>query len=185
MGAFVCKFNKFVDTSFNQYILIDGQQRLTSITLLLTALHDHFKKIGDKYEEMRSEIKETYLINKFAKDSNLKLKLKSNQVDNDSFTRLMDDEDVSGIETNIIRNYNKFYEWLGKEELGDYYKDDGQVFSHPDGRRITTQVFNKWFKQVRDKAGIPDTLLEWCLFLWCLWCPIKELYKTRSEFLKF
>ena len=42
-----------------------------------------------------------------------------------------------------------------KEELGDYYKDDGQVFSHPDGRRITTQVFNKWFKQVRDKAGIP------------------------------
>ena len=109
MGAFVCKFNKFVDTSFNQYILIDGQQRLTSITLLLKALHDYLKKFGDKYEEMRSEIKETYLINKFAKDSNLKLKLKPNQVDNDSFTKLMDDEDVSGIETNIIRNYNKFY----------------------------------------------------------------------------
>ena len=62
---------------------------------MLKALHDYLKKFGDKYEEMRSEIKETYLINKFAKDSNLKLKLKSNQVDNDSFTKLMDDEDVS------------------------------------------------------------------------------------------
>lgn len=123
MGAFVCKFNKFVDTSFNQYILIDGQQRLTSITLLLKALHDYLKKFGDKYEEMRSEIKETYLINKFAKDSNLKLKLKPNQVDNDSFTKLMDDEDISGIETNIIRNYNKFYEWLGKMHVSieDFY----------------------------------------------------------------
>ena len=38
MGAFVCKFNKFVDTSFNQYVLIDGQQRLTSITLILKSI---------------------------------------------------------------------------------------------------------------------------------------------------
>ena len=69
MGAFVCKFNKFVDTSFNQYVLIDGQQRLTSITLILKALYDYLECFGDKYEEMRSEINETYLINKFAKDS--------------------------------------------------------------------------------------------------------------------
>ena len=59
----------------------------------------------------------------------------------------------------LVEQLLKYMKWQEswKEELGDYYKDDGQVFSHPDGRRITTQVFNKWFKQVRDKAGIPDT----------------------------
>lgn len=39
------------------------------------------------------------------------------------------------------------------------WKVDGQVFSHPNGSRITTATFNKWFKKVRDKAGIPENLL--------------------------
>ena len=52
----------------------------------------------------------------------------------------------------------KYRKWLEnwKNELGDYYKDDDQVFSHPNGDRITTPVFNNWFKRVRDKAGLPD-----------------------------
>lgn len=112
MGAFVCKFNKFVDLSFNQYILIDGQQRLTSITLILKALYDHLGNFGDKYEELRDEIKETYLINKYAKDFNLKLKLKPNQVDNDNFNKLMDDEEID-LESTIGRNYTEFKKMIG------------------------------------------------------------------------
>lgn len=56
----------------------------------------------------------------------------------------------------LVEQLLKYRKWQEewKEQLGDYYKDDGQVFSHPDGSRITTDVFNKWFKKVRDKAGI-------------------------------
>lgn len=122
MGAFVCKFNKFVDTSFNQYVLIDGQQRLTSITLILKALYDYVGKLGDKYEELRAEIKETYLINKFAKDHNLRLKLKPNQLDNDNFNKLMDDEEID-INSTIGRNYHEFYKKLESMDVSveDFY----------------------------------------------------------------
>ena len=122
MGAFVCKFNKFVDTSFNQYVLIDGQQRLTSITLILKALYDYLASLGDKYEEMRSEIKETYLINKFAKDYNLRLKLKPNKIDNENFNKLMDDDEVD-LDSTIGRNYNEFKKMISnmKVSVEDFY----------------------------------------------------------------
>ena len=52
-----------------------------------------------------------------------------------------------------LLKYRKWQqEWI--ETLGDYYKDEDQVFSTADGKRITTETFGKWFKQVRDKAGI-------------------------------
>lgn len=122
IGAFVCKFNKFVDTSFNQFVLIDGQQRLTSITLILKALYDYIAKFGNKYDELRAEIKETYLINKFAKDQNLRLKLKPNQLDNDNFNKLMDDEEIDQNST-IGRNYYEFYKKLENMDVSidDFY----------------------------------------------------------------
>lgn len=122
IGAFVCKFNKFVDTAFNQFVLIDGQQRLTSITLILKALYDYLGEFGEKYEETRSEIKETYLINKFAKDSNLRLKLKPNQVDNENFNRLMEDKKTD-VESNIGRNYLEFRKMISKMPVSieDFY----------------------------------------------------------------
>ena len=58
----------------------------------------------------------------------------------------------------LVEQLLKYRKWLEnwKNELGDYYKDEDQVFSHPNGDRITTPVFNNWFKRVRDKAGLPD-----------------------------
>ncbi|GAA8052572.1 hypothetical protein HpMS97_14200 [Helicobacter pylori] len=43
-------------TSYNKIFIIDGQQRLTTITLLLTALRDH-------WSDKRKEIEDHYLIN--------------------------------------------------------------------------------------------------------------------------
>ena len=122
MGAFVCKFTRFVDTNYNQFTLIDGQQRLTSITLMLKALYDYLGQFGDKYEEVRNEITETYLINKFAKDSTLRLKLKPNQVDNDNYNKLMNGEELDP-ESTIGRNYNEFKKMIDKMKVPfeDFY----------------------------------------------------------------
>lgn len=59
----------------------------------------------------------------------------------------------------LVEQLLKYRSWQEKwkVELGEFYKDEGQVFSHPDGGRITTPTFNKWFKRVRDAAGLPDT----------------------------
>ena len=124
LGAFVYKFNKIVETQFIEYILIDGQQRLTSVTLMLKALYDHLASYGDKYEELRQEINETYLINKFAKSSSYKLKLKPNEVDNDNYIKLIENE--SGIDTTstIFRNYASFLSWIEVMDVSveDFYR---------------------------------------------------------------
>jgi uncharacterized protein with ParB-like and HNH nuclease domain len=53
--------------------VIDGQQRLTTLTLIYLVIYRLAKELGD--EELVSEITETYLINKFAPEGE-KLKLR-------------------------------------------------------------------------------------------------------------
>ena len=58
----------------------------------------------------------------------------------------------------LVEQLIKYRKWQQDwiESLGDYYKDDDQVFSQSDGSRVTTDIFNKWFKKVRDKAELPE-----------------------------
>ena len=118
LGAFVYKFKRVVETQFLEYVLIDGQQRLTSVTLMLKALYDFLGTFGDQYEDLRLEIYETYLVNKFAKSTEYKLKLKPNEVDNDNYINLIE-HDESKIDTSstIYRNYSSFYKWIEEMEV--------------------------------------------------------------------
>lgn len=92
VGSFVYKFAKFAQTQYNQFILIDGQQRMTSIILILKALRDYLSTFGNTYEDLILEIDESYLYNKFAKEQNLRLKLKPNKEDDENFNRLMEND---------------------------------------------------------------------------------------------
>lgn len=47
------------------FLVVDGQQRLTTLTLLLAALRDHL--VSTQGEELRESIDTQYLINKFVK----------------------------------------------------------------------------------------------------------------------
>lgn len=87
--------------------IIDGQQRLTTITLIYLSLFDFAKHIDR--DDLVEEIKETYLINKFAsEDDKLKLKLTEN---NDKALKflLRNPKDESFEEySNVIENFNYF-----------------------------------------------------------------------------
>lgn len=61
-------------------VIIDGQQRLTTITILYLALYKF--ALQNNMAERASEINDTILINKFVKEDSSKLKLK--QTDNNS-----------------------------------------------------------------------------------------------------
>ena len=109
IGSFVYKMVKLVDTQYIQFVLIDGQQRLTSLTLILKALYDYLGDLGEEYEGTREEIRDSYLFNKFAKDANLKLKLKPNKEDDKNFNLLMEGK-YDEIDSNslIYQNYKYF-----------------------------------------------------------------------------
>ncbi len=94
--------------SDNTLLIIDGQQRLTTITLLLTALRDH---CSDK----RKEIEDDYLINS-DKDGDKKFRLILSDSDKDTLLYLIDKDRRKPSEPSlkIMENFKLFEEWINK-----------------------------------------------------------------------
>ncbi|WP_154460972.1 DUF262 and DUF1524 domain-containing protein [Helicobacter pylori] len=104
--------------SNNTLLIIDGQQRLTTITLLLTALRDH-------WSDKRKEIEDHYLINS-DKDGDKKFRLILSESDKDTLLSLIDKDRRKPSEpsSKIVENFKLFEEWISKntDELETIFK---------------------------------------------------------------
>ncbi|GAA9056326.1 DUF262 and DUF1524 domain-containing protein [Helicobacter pylori] len=96
--------------SNNILLIIDGQQRLTTITLLLTALRNHLSD-----EVKRKEIEDHYLINS-DKDGDKKFRLILSESDKDTLLSLIDKDRRKPSEPSlkIVENFKLFGEWIRK-----------------------------------------------------------------------
>ncbi|GAA8791624.1 DUF262 and DUF1524 domain-containing protein [Helicobacter pylori] len=94
--------------SNNASLIIDGQQRLTTITLLFIALRDH-------WSDKRKEIEDHYLINS-GKDSDKKFRLILSESDKDTLLSLIDKDRRKPSEPSlkIMENFKLFEEWIRK-----------------------------------------------------------------------
>jgi len=101
MGALVTIYN--VDGSDKEYVIIDGQQRLTTISLLLLALHNTMKKGEVSADFDAQQIMEQYLVNKWSEKR--RIKLKPIHKDNDAFIALFEGK-YEGTDSNIFKNYD-------------------------------------------------------------------------------
>jgi len=92
------------ERNFNEFMLIDGQQRVTSLTLLLKALYD---AIDDN--SIKEEILEDYLTNRRASDK-YRIKLKPIESDSKVFETIINDDELndSNSDSHILKNYNFF-----------------------------------------------------------------------------
>ena len=89
--------------SLKEYTIIDGQQRLTTMMILLKALADSSKDIDD---ECYDEIQEIYLHNRHCEEE-FKVKLKPIKSDNDQFLALLKNNfEELDEEGHIYLNYN-------------------------------------------------------------------------------
>ncbi|MGL2360942.1 GmrSD restriction endonuclease domain-containing protein [Helicobacter pylori] len=95
--------------SNNPLLIIDGQQRLTTITLLLIALRNHSSD-----EDKRKKI-ESYLINS-NKDGDKKFRLILSESDRDTLLSLIDKNKRKPSEPSlkIVENFKLFEEWIRK-----------------------------------------------------------------------
>ncbi|OJZ96739.1 DUF262 and DUF1524 domain-containing protein [Helicobacter pylori] len=110
IGSIVFVQDGIYTTSHNELLIIDGQQRLTTITLLLTALRDHLSD-----EVKRKEIEDRYLINSDEKDDK-RFKLILSEPDKDTLLSLIDKDKRKPSEpsSKIMENFKLFEEWIRK-----------------------------------------------------------------------
>ncbi len=110
IGSILYVINNKTSYSNNVLFIIDGQQRLTTITLLLIALRDHLSD-----EVKRKEIEDHYLINS-DKDGDKKFRLILSESDKDTLLYLInkDRRKPSEPSSKIVENFKLFEEWVSK-----------------------------------------------------------------------
>ncbi len=101
-----------------EYHIIDGQQRLTTITLLLLAIRNLIrqKKISSVTDSLDEQINQRFLVSPWAKEDD-KIKLHPVKSDRDALTRLFGDEDEYDASSNLTLNYRYFCDNLLREEV--------------------------------------------------------------------
>ncbi len=94
----------------NEYIIIDGQQRITTVSLLLLAIRNYIIDNNLEIGINTNKITTAYLTDEYA-NSAKKLKLKLVQGDDDAYDRLIEKTQPIA-NNNVTVNYNYFYEIL-------------------------------------------------------------------------
>lgn len=115
LGTIVFMAAKSGGFALQEYIIIDGQQRLTTLMLILKALSVVAENAGD---DCYHEIEEQYLHNKYC-DEEFKVKLKPIKSDNNQFLLLLEGKmDEMDEDTHIYHNFmlckERFERWAEK-----------------------------------------------------------------------
>ncbi|PUD88132.1 hypothetical protein C2R46_00325 [Helicobacter pylori] len=101
--------------SNNPLLIIDGQQRLTTITLLFIALRDHLNDEDELLEKFSRKKIEGYLINS-NKDGDKKFRLILSESDKDTLLSLIDENRRKPSEpsSKIVENFKLFEKWISE-----------------------------------------------------------------------
>lgn len=107
----------YTSSEVKQLVIIDGQQRLTTFSLLYLALYKFAQAQG--MEDWANRINDNYLVNKYAKDDTSKLKLKQSDVNAKAFKFLLNNNDPAqyGEFSRVIENYIFFKNSINAENF--------------------------------------------------------------------
>lgn len=113
-----------------EYQIIDGQQRLTTVTLLLLAMRNLIAKklVSSREDRLDQQIEQRWLLSPWASEDD-RIKLRPVKTDRDAFNRLFGDSEDYDQSSNLTHNYNYFYEELQKQvvPIDDLYAAIGKL----------------------------------------------------------
>ncbi|MGL2405993.1 GmrSD restriction endonuclease domain-containing protein [Helicobacter pylori] len=116
IGSIVFVHDGIYTTNYNELLIIDGQQRLTTITLLFIALRNYLNDEDEFLEKFsHQKIRNRYLINSDEKGDK-KFKLILSESDRDTLLSLIDKDRRKPSEPSlkIMENFKLFEEWIRK-----------------------------------------------------------------------
>lgn len=103
----------------SEKIIVDGQQRLTTVSLFLLAMHKFLQKKPNKTrdeENLENNILENYLVLKYSSEER-RVRLKPNKQDKINFDKLFEDIEIVETDSNIVNNYNFFYKKISQSNF--------------------------------------------------------------------
>lgn len=113
-----------------EYHIIDGQQRLTTITLLLLAIRNLISqgKVKTDEEKLDEQISQRFLISPWASEDD-RIKLRPIKSDKEALIKLFGDKEDYDLSSNLTINYQFFYDMVMKEEVSvaDLYAAIGKL----------------------------------------------------------
>ena len=101
-----------------EFLVIDGQQRLTTVSLLFLAMYNLIDAgaIVSNDSSLGKQIYEDFLVDKYQPEET-RIKLKPVKNDQKAFGKLFSSVDEHIRESNLTTNYNYFYERIQKQEI--------------------------------------------------------------------
>jgi len=107
LGSIVTMPITSVPEGINKYLLIDGQQRLTTIFILLSVIRDAATKSEENETQISEEINDTFLVNRFKKNLD-RYKLQPTKKDCEAFYHIIQSQSL--IPESIISECYSFFE---------------------------------------------------------------------------
>lgn len=149
LGAIVSMPTDMSPEGVNKYLLIDGQQRMTTIFVLLAAIRDLSKESDQRLAE---QINELYLFNKWEEGRN-RNKLLPSQADRIVFAKIIGGKSLEHIDSDIEKAYVFYQRMLIKG-----FENDGTI----DLRRLLTLLMQRivMVSIVLDKDENPYLIFE-------------------------
>lgn len=115
-GSIVSVYNP--DGRNSEYLIIDGQQRLTTVSLLFLAMYNLIEKkvIVPNEPSLSQQLYEDFLVDKY-QPQETRIKLKPVKNDSKAFGKLFDDDGEHIQNSNLTVNYNYFYDRIQRGEI--------------------------------------------------------------------
>jgi uncharacterized protein with ParB-like and HNH nuclease domain/predicted transport protein len=192
----IVRIDEVSAAGFPKAMIIDGQQRLTTLTLLLIALRDYVKKDTTDTEINAAEITDTLLINPYKHDSD-RYKLLLTKTDQEILRKLIEspapnNESVS----RILSNYSYFVERVSSGDLApdEIYQAIGKLQMvdialdrQYDDPQAIFESLNSTGMDLRDSDLIRNFILmglpscDQALVYNNIWRPMEELFSYGNQ----
>lgn len=122
VGSVVYIPEEGVDATIPRWLVIDGQQRITTLTLLLLAFKNRVAKTGEEAPISAPEVEDRFLKNRYGKGETCYRLLPTN-TDKATLIKYLDGKETDETDSNrIIENFSYFTEQIAEADLETLWK---------------------------------------------------------------